>query len=67
MLLTPYPYIKFEYCLAIIQYLKVCQIFFWRVFVLKKLIISSDCATGPKEILDNGKGGLLFKKAVLTI
>ena len=30
--------------------------------VLKKFIISSDCPTGPKEILLNGKGGLLFKK-----
>ena len=29
--------------------------------VLKKFIISSDCPTGPKEILLNGKGGLLFK------
>ena len=29
--------------------------------VLKKLIISSDCPTGPKEILQNGKGGILFK------
>ncbi len=29
--------------------------------VLKKFIISSDCPTGPKEILMNGKGGLLFK------
>ena len=29
--------------------------------VLKKDIISSDCETGPKEILDNGKGGTLFK------
>jgi len=28
---------------------------------LKKKIISSNCPTGPKEILDNGKGGLLFK------
>jgi glycosyltransferase involved in cell wall biosynthesis len=28
---------------------------------LKKFIISSDCETGPKEILSNGKGGLLFK------
>ena len=25
------------------------------------MIISSDCPTGPREILDNGKGGLLFK------
>jgi glycosyltransferase involved in cell wall biosynthesis len=29
--------------------------------VLHKFIISSDCPTGPKEILLNGKGGLLFK------
>lgn len=29
--------------------------------VLKKFIISSDCPTGPKEILLNGKAGLLFK------
>ena len=29
--------------------------------VLKKFIISSNCQTGPKEILLNGKGGLLFK------
>jgi glycosyltransferase involved in cell wall biosynthesis len=27
---------------------------------LNKFIISSDCPTGPKEILNNGKGGLLF-------
>ncbi len=29
---------------------------------LKKFIISSNCPTGPKEILLNGKGGLLFEK-----
>ena len=29
--------------------------------LLKKFIISSDCPTGPKEILNNGKSGLLFK------
>jgi len=28
---------------------------------LRKFVISSDCPTGPKEILLNGKGGLLFK------
>ena len=25
------------------------------------MIISSDCPTGPREILQNGKGGILFK------
>ncbi len=29
--------------------------------VLNKFVISSDCPTGPKEILLNGKGGLLFE------
>ena len=29
--------------------------------VLKKFIISTDCPTGPKEILMNGKAGFLFK------
>ena len=29
--------------------------------VLKKFIISSDCPTGPREILLNGNAGLLFK------
>lgn len=28
---------------------------------LKKFIISTDCPTGPKEILQNGMGGYLFK------
>ena len=28
---------------------------------LKKYIISSDCPTGPREILGNGKYGSLFK------
>ena len=32
-----------------------------RALTLKKFIISSDCETGPKEILSNGKGGFLFK------
>ena len=29
--------------------------------VLKKFVISSECPTGPKEILLNGKGGFLFR------
>jgi len=29
--------------------------------VLKKFIISTNCPTGPREILQNGRGGFLFK------
>ena len=29
--------------------------------VLKKFIISTNCPTGPREILQNGKGGFLFE------
>ena len=28
---------------------------------LNRFVISSKCPTGPSEILDNNKGGLLFK------
>jgi hypothetical protein len=28
---------------------------------LKKLIISSDCKVGPSEILQKGRGGILFE------
>lgn len=28
---------------------------------LNKFVISSNCPTGPREILNNGKGGILFK------
>ena len=28
---------------------------------MKKIVISSNCPTGPKEILKNGKAGYLFK------
>ena len=33
---------------------------------LKKFVISSNCPTGPSEILNNGKGGLLFKTGSST-
>ena len=29
---------------------------------LKKIILSSNCPTGPQEILNNGRGGFLYKK-----
>ena len=35
-------------------------VLYWCSF-MNKTILSSDCASGPKEILLNGKGGFLFK------
>ena len=35
--------------------------YFLEAIYLNKFVISSDCPTGPREILDNGKGGELFK------
>ncbi|WP_410209039.1 glycosyltransferase [Fusobacterium sp.] len=32
--------------------------------ILGKMIVSSDCPVGPKEILENGKNGILFKTGV---
>tara|TARA_X000001036_G_scaffold438775_1_gene487565 strand:- start:590 stop:1666 length:1077 start_codon:yes stop_codon:yes gene_type:complete len=55
------------------KYIKQCNIFvlsskfeglpnvLLEAITLKKFVISSNCPTGPKEILSNGKGGLLFK------
>ena len=34
---------------------------FLEAITLKKFVISSNCPTGPKEILQNGKYGFLFK------
>ena len=31
---------------------------------LNKFVVSTNCPTGPREILSNGKGGLLFKKQI---
>jgi glycosyltransferase involved in cell wall biosynthesis len=54
------------------KFIKICDLFvltskyeglpnvLLEAATLKKSIISSDCPTGPKEILENGKGGLLF-------
>lgn len=55
------------------KYLKQCNLFvlssrfeglpnvLLEAITLKKFVISSNCPTGPNEILNGGKGGLLFK------
>ena len=56
---NPYHIIKWVDCLFSLQNLKNYQTVYLAI-VLKKLVISSNCPTGPYEILDKGKGGFLF-------
>lgn len=58
---NPFPYIRRSDVLILTSIFEGLPNILLEAITLKKFIISSDCPTGPKEILDNGKGGLLFK------
>lgn len=58
---NPYPYIKKSDCVVLTSKYEGLPNVILEGLVLNKFIISSNCPTGPKEILDNGKGGFLFK------
>ena len=58
---NPYPLIKQSDLFILTSKFEGLPNVLLESLVLKKFIISSDCRTGPKEILLNGKGGLLFK------
>lgn len=58
---NPFPYIKQSDLFILTSRYEGLPNVLLESIVLKKMIISSDCPTGPKEILLNGKGGLLFK------
>ena len=58
---NPYPLIKQSDLFVLTSKFEGLPNVLLESLVLKKFIISSDCRTGPKEILLNGKGGLLFK------
>lgn len=58
---NPYPFIKLSDFVILTSIYEGLPNVLLEGICLKKLIISSDCATGPKEILDYGKGGILFK------
>lgn len=63
---NPFPYIiKSDLFVLTSKYEGLPNILL-ETIVLKKPILSSNCPTGPKEILDNGKGGVLFKKGNLN-
>ena len=58
---NPYPYIKQSNFLILSSLHEGLPNILLEATVLKKFIISSNCETGPKEILINGKAGALFK------
>ena len=58
---NPYPYIKQADFLVLTSLHEGLPNILLEAIVLNKFIISSNCPTGPKEILSNGKGGELFK------
>ena len=60
---NPYKYINSADTLILTSEYEGLPNVLLEAIVLKKYIISSNCPTGPKEILDNGKGGDLFKIA----
>jgi len=58
---NPFPYIKKADVFVLTSKFEGLPNVLLETLVLKKFVISSNCKTGPKEILLNGKGGLLFK------
>lgn len=58
---NPFPFIKMSDVFVLSSKYEGSPNVLLEAITLNKLIISSDCPTGPKEILDGGKGGILFK------
>jgi len=58
---NPFPFIKSSDLFILTSKYEGLPNVLLETIALKKMIISSNCPTGPKEILDNGKGGLLYK------
>ena len=58
---NPYPYIKQSDILILSSLHEGLPNVLIEAAVLKTFVISSNCETGPKEILLNGKAGGLFK------
>lgn len=58
---NPYKYIKLANILVLTSRFEGLPNVLLEGLALKKFIISSNCPTGPREILNNGKSGILFK------
>ena len=58
---NPYPFIKKSDIFILSSLYEGLPNVLLEAITLKKFIISSDCPTGPKEILEGGKYGFLFK------
>lgn len=58
---NPYPFIKNSNIFILSSKYEGLPNVLLEAITLNKFVISSDCPTGPGEILSNGKGGLLFK------
>ena len=57
---NPFPYIKISDIMILASKYEGLPNVLLEGLTLKKPIISSDCPTGPREILSNGKSGILF-------
>ena len=58
---NPYKYLKSSDLFVLTSTYEGLPNVLLEAMALKKYIISSDCPTGPREILQNGKLGMLFK------
>jgi glycosyltransferase involved in cell wall biosynthesis len=58
---NPYPLIKQADLFVLTSKFEGLPNVLLESLTLKKFVISSNCPTGPREILDNGTNGLLFK------
>ena len=58
---NPYPYLKNSNLMILTSIYEGLPNVILEAITLNKFVISSNCPTGPAEILDGGKGGLLFK------
>ena len=58
---NPYPFIKSSDVFILSSLFEGLPNVLLEAIALNCFVISTDCPTGPSEILDGGKGGLLFK------